>query len=82
MHQGLNTSIRLRHHRTIWALLWPLRWYFTRFPIHRGKGLLLRRVILPLLPPKPASFAYRLGGGETVQLYYREELLYVSVSNS
>jgi FkbM family methyltransferase len=67
-------GFRLRHHRTIWAALWPIRWYFTRFPIHRGKGLLLRRVILPLLPPKPASFPYQLASGEAVQLFYREDL--------
>jgi FkbM family methyltransferase len=67
-------SLRERHHRAIWALLWPLRWWFTRFPIHRGKGLLLRGVILPLLPSRPASFAYRLGSGEEVQLFYREDL--------
>lgn len=66
-------SFRLRHHRAIWAALWPVRWYFTHFPIHRGKGLLYRGIILPALPPRPASFAYDLGGA-TVRLFYREDL--------
>ena len=39
-------------------------WWFMHFPIHRGKGLLLRQVILPALPPKPAGFAYRLRSGD------------------
>jgi FkbM family methyltransferase len=67
-------TFRERHHRAIWALLRPLRWWFTRFPVHRGKGLLMRGVFLPLLAPRPASFAYRFGSGETVRLFYREDL--------
>jgi FkbM family methyltransferase len=68
------TSFRERHHDLIWSLLWPVRAWFTSFPIHRGKGLLFRHVILPSLPPEPASFAYRLPHGETVDLRYREDL--------
>lgn len=72
--QASAPEFRERHHRAIWSLLWPVRWWFTHFPIHRGKGLLLRQVILPALPPKPASFAYRLRSGETLRLFYREDL--------
>lgn len=68
------TSFRERHHDLIWALLWPVRAWFTGFPMHRGKGLLFRHVILPALPPEPTSFAYRLPHGETVDLRYREDL--------
>ena len=68
------TSFRERHHDLIWSLLWPVRAWFTGFPIHRGKGLLFRHVILPALPPEPASFTYRLPHGETVDLRYREDL--------
>ncbi len=68
------SSFRERHHDLIWSLLWPVRAWFTSFPIHRGKGVLFRRVILPTLPPEPASFAYRLPHGETVDLRYREDL--------
>lgn len=67
-------DIRERHHSSIWAMLWPVRMWFQHFPVHRGKGLLLRWLILPALPPKPASFAYRLPGGEGVRLFYREDL--------
>ena len=48
--------------------------WFSTFPIHRGKGLLLKYLILPALPPEPASFAYRLPHGETIDLRYREDL--------
>lgn len=68
------TSFRERHHGLIWKLLWPVRAWFSGFPVHRGKGLLFRHVILPALPPEPASFAYRLPHGETVDLRYREDL--------
>ncbi len=67
-------SFRERHHDAIWSLLWPVRTWFTRFPIHRGKGLLMRHIILPALPPEPASFPYRMPHGETVDLRYREDL--------
>ena len=67
-------SFRERHHNAIWTALWPVRKYFTRFPFHRGKGVLFRHVILPVLPPEPASFAYRLPHGETIDLTYREDL--------
>lgn len=67
-------GFRERHHPAIWALLWPVRAWFQHFPVHRGKGLLLRSIILPALPPKPASFAYRLHSGETLRLFYREDL--------
>ncbi|HVR91841.1 MAG TPA: FkbM family methyltransferase [Novosphingobium sp.] len=67
-------DFRERHHRAIWLLLWPVRAWFMHFPVHRGKGLLYRHVILPALPPKPASFAYHLRSGETLHLFYREDL--------
>ncbi|MFM5895311.1 MAG: FkbM family methyltransferase [Novosphingobium sp.] len=67
-------SFRERHHDLIWSLLWPIRAWFTSFPIHRGKGVLFRHVILPALPPEPASFTYCLPHGETVDLRYREDL--------
>jgi hypothetical protein len=31
-------DFRQRHHRAIWTLLLPVRLWFRRFPIHRGKG--------------------------------------------
>ena len=67
-------SFRERHHSTIWSLLWPVRAWFTGSPFHRGKGLIYRHVILPSLPPRPASFVYCLPHGETIDLSYREDL--------
>ena len=70
----LPAGFRERHHRLIWAALWPVRKWFSSFPIDRGKGLLHRWVIQPALPPPPCSFDYRLPHGETVRLMYREDL--------
>lgn len=67
-------SFRERHHGAIWSVLWPARMWFSKFPIHRGKGLLYKYLILPSLPPQPASFPYRLPHGETIDLNYREDL--------
>ncbi len=71
---SLIPSFRERNHSMIWSLIWPARMWFTKFPIHRGKGLLFRNVILPVLPPKPASFAYRMPHGQQIDLRYREDL--------
>ena len=65
---------RERYHRVIWRLLWPVRVWFLHFPIHRGKGLIYRWIILPALPPKPAAFDYRFGDRLRVSLFYREDL--------
>ena len=35
----------------IWALLLPLRLYLRLFPVQRGKGILLRHIVVPLLLP-------------------------------
>lgn len=67
-------TFRERYHRLIWALLWPVRAWFVHAPIHRGKGVLLRQIILPALPPRPASFSYRLPSGDRVELIWREDL--------
>lgn len=65
---------RERWHGAIWAALWPVRAWFRHFPVHRGKGLIYRSIIIPALPPRPASFAYRLRDGQLVELFYREDL--------
>jgi hypothetical protein len=67
-------DFRLRHHSAIWALLWPVRMWFRHAPLHRGKGLIYRHLILPALPPRPAAFSYRLRDGQVVELFYREDL--------
>lgn len=58
----------------LWAIAGPIRGYVRRFPIHRGKGILIRRILLPILPPNPAVFVARLPGGGLVHLHPRETL--------
>jgi FkbM family methyltransferase len=45
-----------------------------RFPIQRGKGLLIRRILMPILPPDPAVFVAQVPGGGLVHLHPRETL--------
>jgi len=58
----------------IWTLLYPLRLYIRRFPIQRGKGMLLRRIVTPLLPPADTEFDLAVPGAARVGLRYRETL--------
>ena len=70
-----NKGFRQRAFPLIWSLLYPLRWYLARFPIQRGKGLLLRDVLTPLLPPEDAEFDLPIPPHPTkVSLRYRETL--------
>ena len=58
----------------IWSLLLPIRLYLSSFPVQRGKGILLRHVVTPLLPPPGAEFELRLPGEVRIALRYRETL--------
>ena len=58
----------------MWAMAKPIRAYVRRFPIHRGKGVLIRRILLPLLPPDPAVFVAKVPGGGRILLHPRETL--------
>lgn len=69
-----NSSLRLRFFPVIWAFLLPVRAYLRHFPIQHGKGLLLRRGIMPLLPPGGATYDLQLPSGGSVRLQYRETL--------
>ena len=70
------------HHRNwrervfplIWSLMLPFRLYLRFFPIQRGKGILLRSVVMPLLPPLEEEFELRLPGDAKIALRYRETL--------
>jgi len=57
-----------------WTLLWPIRLYLCHFPYPRGKGLLLRYLVLPLLPPKGVGFLLPVPSGGSVRVDYRETL--------
>ena len=68
-------SLRERLFPLIWLLLYPLRLYLRRFPIQRGKGILLRHIITPLLPPVEAEFDLPVPPAPVrVSLRYRETL--------
>jgi FkbM family methyltransferase len=78
--------------RFLWTLAWPVRAYMRFFPLQRGKGVLLRNVILPILgdeatfdAPLPPGGSVRLRASETIGwawLVYgsfeRAELAYAS----
>ena len=68
-------DLRERLFPLIWLLLYPLRFYLARFPIQRGKGILLRHILTPLLPPAKAEFDLPVPPGHTlVGLRYRETI--------
>lgn len=52
----------------------PLRLYIRRFPVQKGKGLISRHILAPLLPAEPHTFDLRLPGDSVVQLQYREAI--------
>jgi FkbM family methyltransferase len=57
-----------------WALAGPVRTYVRRFPVQRGKGLLIRRILIPILPSARVVFVARLPGEGVVHLHPRETL--------
>lgn len=67
-------GLRERLFPILWMLLYPLRLYLRSFPFHRGKGVLLRHVLTPLLPSSDAEFDLSLPGNAKVALRYRETL--------
>jgi FkbM family methyltransferase len=48
--------------------------YLRYFPMHRGKGLLLRHLVLKALPDAPAQFEMPLPGGARIRLLYQETI--------
>lgn len=74
MNTVYHRSWRGRLFPLIWSLLLPVRLYLNLFPVQRGKGILLRHLVLPLLPPREAEFDLRLPGDAKIALRYRETL--------
>lgn len=70
----LGVSRRERWFPLIWGLLYPLRLYLRYFPVQRGKGIVLRHILTPLLPPAGAEFDLQVPGEAKVSLSYRETL--------
>jgi FkbM family methyltransferase len=60
--------------RLLWPLLLPIRLYIRYFPWLRGKGMLIRNLVLPVLPREPALMSATVPGGLKVSLRYRETL--------
>jgi FkbM family methyltransferase len=65
----------------LWTIAGPIRSYVRKFPFHRGKGVLIRRILLPILPAEPAVFEARLPGGGRVFLHPRETLGFATILN-
>jgi FkbM family methyltransferase len=71
------TSVLSAHgqwRRLGWIFTSPLRWYLRDFPLQRGKGLLLRHCLLPLLPRPPAEYEAILADGSRMRFQYRETI--------
>ena len=58
----------------ITRLLYPVTWYIRNVSYPRGKGFLLYKIIVPLLPPQPECFTHILPCGGKVRLQFREDL--------
>ena len=54
--------------------MWPLRIYLRLSPLRRGKARILKTLIIPTLPPLPASFVAQVPGGGLIRLHHRESL--------
>jgi FkbM family methyltransferase len=67
-----DTGLRERLFPVLWRMLWPIRAYLRHSPLERGKGLLRRTVLEPLLPPQPQEFVMTGPLGGRVRLRYRE----------
>jgi len=66
--------MRLKLLPIISRLLFPVTWYIRNISYPRGKGFLIDRIIVPLLPPQPGSFTHTLPCGGSVRLQFREDL--------
>ena len=67
-------SMRLKLLPLITRLLYPVRWYIRNVSYPRGKGFLIYKIIVPLLPPQPECFTHTLPCGGSVRLQFREDL--------
>ena len=74
MENATHRSWRERLFPVIWGLLLPIRYYLKFFPLQRGKGILLRHVVTPLLPPLEVEFELGLPEKAKIALRYRDTL--------
>lgn len=59
---------RMKLLRAAWIALYPARAYVCWFPITKGKGLIIRNLLEPLLPPPPAEMTVKLRGSLRIRL--------------
>jgi FkbM family methyltransferase len=60
--------------RIVWSSALPIRRLAVHFPIRRGRGLLIRWLLEPLLPTGAATYLADLPGGGKIELRYRERI--------
>ena len=70
----MTPSSKARLFHWVWPLTWPVRQYVRRSPVARGKGLLVRSLLRPLVPPPPATFVTATVGGGRLSLQYAERI--------
>lgn len=71
--EALLAQAGLRY-KLVWRLLWPVRWYLREMPLARGKGFILRYLLIPLLPAPTKEFEVPVVGGARIRMRYRERL--------
>jgi FkbM family methyltransferase len=59
--------------RLLWAVLEPVRAYMRHFPLHRGKGPLLRCLLVPTLPGR-GQFKVEMPSGRPCWIPYRDRI--------
>lgn len=73
--------MRARRFAIVWRLIWPLRLLLRLTPTNRGRALVERLAIEPLLPPEPESFVADLPLGAKAALRYRERIGFSTLLN-
>jgi FkbM family methyltransferase len=73
--------MRPRRFDLVWRLLWPLRLLLRVLPSARGRALVERLALEPLLPPEPESFVTDLPLGAKAALRYRERIGFSTLLN-
>lgn len=63
----------------VWPLMLPVRLYLRHAPWLRGKGIITRKLVLPLLPREPHYYEVAVPGGGRVALRYRDTLGWTSL---
>lgn len=57
----------------LWRLTSWLRWYVRSFPMRRGRGVILRKLVTPMLP-KHGQYRVAMPSGYALRIGYRERI--------